>query len=65
MTKYTSRNLTIEDLFDLLMQSTRELIELTNSEHTEEYEAKTKEVKLLQKAIVEKRAQFHPGPSLL
>ena len=55
------KNLELEDLFDLLMQSTRELIGLENTENKEEYEAKIQEVKLLQRIIGSKNADHKPG----
>ena len=51
----------INDLFDLLMQTTKELLELTPKEFTTEYQIKKEEVQLLQKIIVAKRAEFRPG----
>ena len=64
MTEDHLNKLDTENLFDLMMQSTRELIALTHSEHTKEYEDKREEVQLLQRIIVKRRAEFRPGPSL-
>lgn len=52
--------LPIDELFDLLMKSTKELIDFHCTEHELEYEEKKKEVQLIQRFIVAKRAGFHP-----
>lgn len=53
-------NLSIDELFDLLMKSTRELIDFNCERHEVEYEEKKNEVQLIQRIIVKKRAEFPP-----
>ena len=53
--------LPIDELFDLLMKETRELVDLTHSPNKIDYDNKTDEVKLIQRVIVAKRAEFPPG----
>lgn len=52
--------LPIDALFDLLMKSTEELMYINCAEHDIEYEEKKKEVQLIQRFIVAKRAEFRP-----
>jgi len=61
----TIRKLTSVQLFDIMMQSTKELINLNHTGKTKQCEAKKKEVQLLQKSIIEKISHFRPGPALL
>ncbi len=49
-------------LFDLLTQSTKELLELTP--RGMKYEIKKDEVELIQRIIVAKKAEFRPGSPL-
>ena len=59
---YTDLNkIPIDDLFDLLMKSTKELTDLNYKENEIEHEAKKEEVQLLQRIIVAKRAELQPG----
>jgi hypothetical protein len=61
MTEDTLEEFPIDALFDLLMQSTKELIDLMYKENITAFDAKKAEVVLLQKIIVAKRAEFPPG----
>lgn len=61
MTEDTLEELPIDALFDLLMQSTKELMDMLHKEGITPYEAKKAEVQLLQKIIVAKRADEKPG----
>ena len=61
MTEDEINKLPIDKLFDLMIKCTGELITLTHSIYKSEYEKKKKEVQLLQRAIIAKRAEFPPG----
>ena len=61
MTKADLNKLPINELFDLLMKSTKELIDFNCTENLIEHEAKKEEVQLIQRIIVAKRAEFLPG----
>jgi hypothetical protein len=61
MTEQELNNLPIDELFDLMIKRTSELIALTHSGHTPEFDATKKELQLIQRIIVEKRAEFRPG----
>ena len=52
--------LSIDELFDLLMLRTRELVDLSHTPNKKDYDNKTTEVQLIQRIIVEKRAEFPP-----
>ena len=60
MTEADLNKLPINELFDLLMKSTKELIDFNCTENEIEYEAKKNEVQLIQRFIVAKRAGFPP-----
>ena len=53
-------NLSLDDLFDLLMKSTRELIDFNCEQNEIGYAEKKEEVQLIQRFIVSKRAEFPP-----
>jgi predicted transcriptional regulator len=55
------KRLSLDELMDLLMQSTKELVDMIHKEDKAALEAKKKQVQLLQQAIVAKRAEFPPG----
>jgi hypothetical protein len=57
MTEDDIKNLELSDLYDMLLLSTKELIELSHSGSENEYEAKRQEVRLLQRIIDAKRAK--------
>ena len=60
MTESDLNKLSIDELFDVLMTSTRELIALVREKNTIRYEAVKKEVQFIQNVIVAKRAAFQP-----
>jgi hypothetical protein len=64
MDETTLKKLHINDLYGILMKSTTELISLTHTEHTKEYEAKKKEVELIQRVLIARRAEVRPGTPL-
>jgi hypothetical protein len=64
MTEDSLRKLSLGELLDLLMQSTKELVGYSHNQSKTEYESKRQEVELLQRIIVEKQAEFRPGHSL-
>ena len=66
MSEDVSRNLTTEDLVDMLTKSTKELADIINKDGNKtEYENKRHEIQLLQRIIIAKRAEHKPGPALL
>jgi hypothetical protein len=60
MTEAKLLELSIDELFDLLMKSTKELIDLNCDQNAIGYEAKKEEVQLIQRFIIAKRAEFPP-----
>ena len=60
MTEADINKMPINDLFDLLMKSTQELIDFNCEQHQVEYDEKKSEVQLIQRIIVAKRAEFPP-----
>ena len=56
MTEDALRRLSLNELLDLLMQSTKELLHHFHNGSKKEYESKRQEVQLLQRIIVEKQA---------
>ena len=54
----TLKKLPLDELMDLLMQSTKELVDMMHSADTKALETKKKQVQFLQQAIVAKRAEF-------
>jgi len=60
MTNADLNKLCIDELFDLLMISTKELTDFNSTQNEIEHEAKKEEVQLLQRIIVAKRAEFSP-----
>ena len=60
MTEQDLNKLPIDDLFDIMMKSTSDLIALTHLGHIPEFEAKKKELQLIQRIIVAKRAAVKP-----
>jgi phosphorylcholine metabolism protein LicD len=64
MIEDSAKNIDINDLFDMLMKSTKELVELIPKEHTTEYQIKKEQVQLLQRIIIQKRSEFRPGSPL-
>ena len=58
MTEDELSKLSIDALFDRLMQSTKELMDLMYKENITAFDAKKKEVLLLQKIIVARRAKI-------
>ena len=62
MTEESLQALPINDLFDLMVKSMNELLAMNKIPHDKlSIKAKQKEVELLQKVIVAKRAEFPPG----
>jgi hypothetical protein len=51
----------INELFDMLVERTNKLIILDNQEDETQFEAKKKEIELLQRIIVARRTEFRPG----
>jgi hypothetical protein len=64
MNEASLKKIHINDLYNLLMKSTTELIALTHTESTEEYEAKKNEVELIQRVLIARRAEVRPGTPL-
>lgn len=60
MTERNLHSLCLDELFDLLIQSTKELMNFNSEENEIEYEDKRGEVQLIQRFIVSKRAEFPP-----
>ena len=60
MTEGNLHNLCLDELFELLMQSTKQLLDFSGKENEIEYEDKRNEVQLIQRFIVSKRAEFPP-----
>jgi len=60
MTEDELNKIPINDLFDLMIKSTKELIDFDCEQHKLEYEEKKSEVQLLQRIITAKRAEFPP-----
>ena len=60
MTDGNLHNLCVDELLDLLIQSTKELMDFNGEENEIEYEEKRNEVQLIQSFIVSKRAEFPP-----
>jgi len=60
MTESELNKFSIDELFDILMTSTKELVELVKEKNTARYEAVKKQVQFLQRVIVAKRAAFQP-----
>jgi hypothetical protein len=65
MTEDALNKLSKDALFDMLMKSTKELVDMIHKEGITKLEAKKKEVQLIQKAIIAKRAENNTGSSLL
>ena len=61
MTEDNLNKLCIDELFNLLMKSTKELTDFKSTQNEIEHDAKKNEVQLLQRIIVAKRAEFSPG----
>ena len=61
MTEDFLNSLSIDELFNVMMESTTELEDMINRESETKIEAKRKEVQLIQRFIVAKKAQFRPG----
>lgn len=60
MTETDLHKLSLDELFDVLMKSTEELIYFNCTEHELGYKEKKEEVQLIQRFIVAKRAEFPP-----
>ena len=60
MTEDDLHKLSLDELFDLMMKSTRELIGFDCVKNEIGYAEKKEEVQLIQRYIVEKRAEFRP-----
>jgi hypothetical protein len=61
MTEDALKKLSIDALFDMLMKSTKELVDMIHKEGKIKLEAKKKEVQLIQKAIIAKRTENNIG----
>ena len=54
MDESDTRKLEINDLFELMVKCTKELVALSNSANTDAFDEKKREVELLQRIIVTK-----------
>ena len=60
MTEDDLHKLSLDELFDLMMKSTKELIDFNCGKNEIGYAQKKEEVQLIQRFIVAKRAEFRP-----
>ena len=60
MTEDDLNKLSINELFDLMVIKTQDLIAFNNIKNEIEHESKKEELKLIQRTIVARRADFPP-----
>ena len=61
MTEDVLYKLPIDELLDLMMKNTKELVELTHTLNKTDYNEKTKKLQLIQRIIIAKKAEISPG----
>jgi len=63
MDKDALNKISINELYEIVIKKTNELIELNPNKDQTEFEAKKNELQLLQRVIVAKRSEFPPYSS--
>ena len=61
MTEEELNKLSFDELFDLMMTSTSDLVALGHAFNTPHYEKKTKELRLIQSVIIARREKIRRG----